>query len=373
MKLAILTIASALVVTASLSASDDSDIESRLKTSNCLVATHSDPSILKRIHRLLDSKQETEKLIGRSSTFFPIFDLQLKEYKLPEELKYITMFETDLNNGDVSHSGATGIWQLMRDVKEEFGLRVDNVVDERYDLARSTEAALKDLKRMYEATGSWELALAGYNCGMGRLNDAFKRSRSKDFEKVKKFLPEETKNYIPKFVAFNYLMKNYRHHGLHPRLPIMDKQVVGSVKVYNYITLQQVADVTGIPFQLIKDLNPQYGESYVPENPKGSNIFLPRRVTNALVEFVSHSDAQPLSPMNFSPIVINEDIPALKEDPDYFSTTYTVGEGETLEALSELFNCNAYNIQMWNHLEGTALTVGQELTLYMPRVIPKKV
>jgi len=373
MKLILFTIACSIALGVSAKAPDDLDIESRLSSQHCIVPAKADAATLKRIHNLLASKSETETLLGRSSTYFPIFDQQLKEYKLPAELKCITLLETELSNDDVSHAGATGIWQLMSDVKQEFGLRVDNEVDERYDLYRSTEAALKDLKRMYEAYGDWELALIGYNCGVGRLAEAYRRARSKDLSRVKKYLPVETQNYISKFVAFDYLMKNYRHHGLKPRLPSMDMQVVGNVKVYSYITLQQISDITSIPYQMVKSLNPQYGEGHVPASERGANVVLPRRVANALVDFLSHPDGQPLSPMNFAPIVINEDIPALKDDPNYFATTYTVGEGETLESLAELFNCNAYNIELWNHLESTSLKAGQELNLYMPRVVPKRV
>ena len=138
-------------------------METRLRTMDCIVPVKADAAVIKRIQSFLNGRKDTEKLIGRSATFFPIFDQYLKEYELPADLKYITCLETELNNKTVSSSGAIGIWQLMPDVKEEFGLRIDGTLDERLDLYRATEAALKDLKRMYKAYGDWELALAGYN------------------------------------------------------------------------------------------------------------------------------------------------------------------------------------------------------------------
>ena len=304
MKKSILLIFSFALSSYSLSA--DEEIEGRLQKMPCIVAVKSDPSVTKRIQGLIKGRKDTESLIGRSTTFFPIFDQYLKQYDLPSDLKYITCLETELNNREVSTSGAKGIWQLMPDVKEEFGLRIDGTLDERLDLNRGTEAALKDMKRMYKAYGDWEMVLAGYNCGVGRLAAAIKRAKSNDFEKVKKFLPEQTQQYISKFVAYTYIMKHYRAHGLKPVLPNLDLQMVTNVKVHNYLSLSTIASVTGISSEVIKDLNQQYGEGYVPENQSGNNITLPRRVANALVDYLSNPDAKQQANLNFAPMVIDE-------------------------------------------------------------------
>ncbi len=351
----------------------DEDVESRLRSLNCIVAPSTESAVLKRINTLIRSKGDTERMIGRSATFFPIFDQYLKEYNLPEDLKYITCLETELNNRVISTAGAKGIWQLMPDVKEEFGLRIDGTLDERLDLNRGTEAALKDLKRLYERFKDWQLVLAGYNCGVGRLGAAMKRARSTDFNEIKKYLPQQTQEYIPKFIAFTYIMKNYRAHGLKPRLPDCDLQTVGNVKIYDHLTLQTVASVTALPFEVVKALNQQYGEGYVPENVTGSNLTLPKRVIGALNEYLTHTDVKTKATLNFSPIVIDENLPKHESDPNYFKTTYYVGEGETLESLAELFNISAYNIVLWNNLETPSVSKGQELTLFLPRVIPKRV
>ena len=102
-------------------------------------------------------------------------------------------------------------------------------------------------------------------------------------------------------------------------------------------------------------------------------MFVPRRVMGALQDYVSNPDAQKQSNLNFAPVVIDENLPKLEDEPNYFKTTYTVGEGETLESLGELFNVGAYNIMLWNRLDSPNVAKGTELILYMPRVIPKKV
>jgi membrane-bound lytic murein transglycosylase D len=370
MKKSILFILSLAFSSSSLLAVEE--VEGRLKGMSCLVPIKTDPSVTNRIQGFIKGRRDTEKMIGRSTTFFPIFDQYLKQYDLPSDLKYLTCLETELDNKVVSTSGAKGIWQLMPDVKEEFGLRIDGTLDERLDLNRGTEAALKDMKRMYKAYGDWEMVLAGYNCGVGRLAAAIKRAKSNDFEKVKKFLPEQTQQYIPKFIAFTYIMKNYRAHGLKPVLPSLDLQMVANVKVYNYISLSTIASVTGMPYDIIKDLNQEYGEGYVPENKAGSNVVVPRRVMNALVDYVTNPDVKQQANLNFTPMVIDENLPKLEGDPNYFKTTYMIGEDETIEAVADLFNIGVYNIMVWNNLDKAHIHKGQELTLYLPRVVPKR-
>jgi membrane-bound lytic murein transglycosylase D len=362
-----------LAIGSSLFATSETEVEARLQAMSCIVPVKIQESVTKRIKTMLHARKDTEKLIGRSASFFPIFDQYLKDLGLPADLKYITCLETELNNKTVSSANARGIWQLMGDVHEEFGLRVDATVDERLDLYRGTEAALKDLKRMQKAYEDWELTLAGYNCGVGRLGQAMKRAKSKDFDRVKKFLPQQTQDYIPKFIAFTYVMKNYQSHGLKASLPTLDLQCIASVKTYSYISLTTVANITGLPYEFIQELNAQYGEGYVPENPNGHNIIVPRRVMGALQDYVSNPDAQQQANLTFAPMVVDANLPEMEGEPSYFTTSYTVGEGETLESMAETFNISAYNIMLWNNLESTTVAKGKELTLYLPRVVPKRV
>lgn len=349
------------------------EVEPRLRSMDCIVSVSTDEPVTKRIQCLLRARKDTEKMIGRSATYFPIFDKYLKEYGLPADLKYITCLETELNNKTISSAGATGIWQLMNDVRQEFGLRINGQVDERYDINRASEAALKDMKRMFQAYHNWEMTLAGYNCGAGRLGDAIKRAKSSEFDKVKKFLPQQTQDYIPKFIAFTYVMKNFREHGLQPQLPTLDMQCIRSEKVYHYLSLQTVAKITGVPYDMIQELNKQFGEGFVPDSEQGFNVFVPNRVIGALQDYISNPDMQRESNLNFQPIAVDENLPRLEGDPNYFKTSYMIGDEETLEQVAELFNIGIYNIMLWNNLPTNKVEKGTELTLYLPRVVPKKV
>jgi membrane-bound lytic murein transglycosylase D len=351
----------------------DVEVEPRLRNMDCIIPVSTDEPVTKRIHSLLRARKETEKMIGRSTTYFPIFDKHLKDLGLPADLKYITCLETELNNKTISSAGATGIWQLMTDAREEFKLQIDGQVDERYDISRASEAALKDLKRMFNAYHNWEMALAGYNCGVGRLAEAIKRAKSNDFEKVKKFLPQQTQEYTNKFIAFTYVMKNFREHGLEPKLPSLDIQCIGAEKVFHYLSLATVANITGVSYDHIQELNKQFGDGFVPDSKNGYYVYVPRRVLGALHDYVSNPDMQRESNLNFQPITIDESLPQLPNDPSYFKTTYVLGNDDTLESVAELFNIGSYNIMMWNGLSYPYVSKGTELTLYLPRIVPKKV
>ncbi len=357
-----------------LAMSTDDDVASGLRNLKTIVPQNSNSYTISKVQSLLRAKKDTERMIGRSAIFFPIFDQLLESYELPADLKYITCLETELNPRMVMSSGAAGIWQLMTDVKEEFGLRTDAVLDERYDLKRGTEAALKDLKRMYKNYGDWELTLAGYNSGAGRLGAAMKKARSKDFSKIKKFLSIETQQYVDKFIAFTYVMRNYKQHGLKPILPTLDKQSIVGVTVRNYVSLESVATVTGLSIDLIKEMNPQFGENYVPATDRGCNVYIPRRVRAALEDYVSQADGNSNVINNFAPIVIDENLPILENESNYYKTTYTVGEKETFETVTQLLDVGKHNILLWNNLNVDAvLTKGQEITLYLPRVIARRI
>ena len=156
-------------------------------------------------------------------------------------------------------------------------------------------------------------------------------------------------------------------------MPPIDVQCVGAVKVFSYLQLSVVANITSLPYEFIKELNPQFVEGYVPESSQGYNVILPRRVMSALQDYAANPDAQQQAAMHFAPVVVDETLPTLEGEPSYYLTNYMVGDGETLENIADLFNVGVYNILLWNHLDSDKVEKGKELILYLPRVVPKRV
>lgn len=128
-------------------------------------------------------KSLVEAMLGMSLYYMPIFEQALDRYGLPMELKYLPVIESALNPNAVSRAGATGLWQFMTATAAGQGLEVNSVVDERRDPYRSSDAAARYLKQLYNIYNDWHLALAAYNCGPGNVNKAVRRAGGgkKDF------------------------------------------------------------------------------------------------------------------------------------------------------------------------------------------------
>ncbi len=218
----------------------------------------------------------TEYIVGRSAIYFPIFEYYLNLYNLPEDLKYLPIVESALKPDATSPMGAGGLWQFMKATGRQYGLEINNYVDERYDIHKSSEAAARMLSDLYDQYGDWSLVLAAYNCGSGNVNKAIKKSGETDFWKLRKHLPKETRNYVPKFIAASYIMNYYHFYNIRPRYPDYDLQITAVTKIYNRQSFQQLADASGIDIETIRLLNPSFKKQIIPPSAEGYNVVLPR-------------------------------------------------------------------------------------------------
>lgn len=231
-------------------------------------------------------KSLVETMLGLSIYYMPIFEEALDKYGLPMELKNLAVIESALNPNAVSRAGATGLWQFMTPTALGEGLEVNSLIDERRDPYKSSEAAARYLQKLYNMYNDWTLAIAAYNCGPGNVNKALRRAGGgkKDFWEIYNYLPAETRNYIPAFIAANYAMTYYKDHNISPVLaakPI----IVDSVFVNQRVHFQQISDVLGIPMEEIRALNPQYRADIIPGDIKPYALVLPHIQTLCFVEY----------------------------------------------------------------------------------------
>ncbi len=217
----------------------------------------------------------TELLLGRQTTFLPIFEKYIEELQLPRELKNLPIIESALNPNAESQVGAKGLWQFMPSTGRMYGLTINDYVDERCDPVKSTIAGLSYLKDLYAKYGDWKLAIASNNCGPGRVDRAIRKADKSSFEGIKKYLPKETQEYVAKFIATSYVMDNYFFHDLRPIYPEYTLQFVKVVKVYKRITLKQISKQTGMNLQIIQKLNPSYRKGIIPPSADGNFIIIP--------------------------------------------------------------------------------------------------
>ena len=144
--------------------------------------------------------------------YFPLFEQQLDKYQLPLELKYLAIVESALNPKAKSPSGATGLWQFMYLTGRDYGLEVTSYIDERQDPLKSTQAACEYFVKLFDLFGDWNLVLAAYNGGPGYLQRKINSVGSYDFWQLYPHLRNETRNYIPTFIAVNYVMNYSEEH-----------------------------------------------------------------------------------------------------------------------------------------------------------------
>ena len=227
-------------------------------------------------------------MLGASNFYMPIFEEALETYGLPLELKYLPVIESALNPTAVSRVGATGLWQFMITTGKAYGLSINTLVDERRDPLKASYAAAHYLSDLYKIFGDWNLVIAAYNCGPDQINKAIHRAKGeKDYWQIYPYLPQETRGYVPAFIAANYIMTYYCDHNICPmttRLPAK----TDTVMVNRNVHLQQVAAVCNLDIEQVRALNPAYRHDIVPGNTLPSAIRLPQ---TDITKFIDNEDS----------------------------------------------------------------------------------
>jgi len=198
-----------------------------------------------------------ERALTRGGRYHDMIETILSQEGVPEDLIYLAQAESGFHPLALSHAGARGMWQFMGSRARAYDLHRDRWVDERQDPEKSTRAAARHLKDLYNEFGDWYLAMAAYNSGPGTVQSAVKRTGYADFWELYKrnVLPRETRNYVPIILAVTIMAKNPAQYGLDSVLP--DRPVpYDSVKIDYPVNLRLVADCVGGATDVLQDLNP---------------------------------------------------------------------------------------------------------------------
>ncbi len=349
----------------------DDELRDRLdKIINKVVAPRLDGVVKSYINTYTVLKREkTEAMLGRMVMYFPLFEKLLAEYDMPLDLKFLSITESALNPIARSRSGAMGLWQFMPTTGKEYGLTNNSYVDLRKDPEQSTLAAIKFLSRLYQKYGNWELALAAYNGGPGRVNRAIKRGRSKNYWHIRKYLPRETRNYVPAYIAATYIANFYHLHDLIPVYPDVELQLTESTTVYTAISFAEIAEITGVPLYIIEILNPAYKRNYIPSKRKGYNLILPMGKMGLFKDHFKRPDSDSRKS------TIGGIIPAPQVEANRIINArkeyYFVETGDSLSQLARAFSCTEKDLMVWNRLTTRQLRKGQKLEVYLSLTPPK--
>ncbi|MEL7247855.1 MAG: transglycosylase SLT domain-containing protein [Bacteroidota bacterium] len=325
-----------------------------------------DDAVRRLISYHLRYPKQTARNLGRAIAYFPIFEKELAAAGLPETIKYLPVIESALRPYAMSRVGAEGLWQFMPETAPEYGLLVDDLVDERLDTYAATQGAIRYLQSAYDYLGDWSLAIAAYNAGKGRVRRAQRRSGGKNFWRVRRYLPRETRKYVPAFIAAVYLCEFFAAHEIEPLYPSMDEQLLERMVITTPLSFYRIAQITELPIDMIQRLNPGYIQGYLPAYPGGHNLILPQRVVPAMKEYL-----QQYGNLEDEPVLPWAPIFNLNQEQDheeaYQQYSLLVMDGDSLESVAARTEYSPSQLAIWNQLSPLdSLVEGRELMFYRP-------
>ncbi|NND09485.1 MAG: transglycosylase SLT domain-containing protein [Saprospiraceae bacterium] len=320
--------------------------KSSLEALQTIVNDIDDEHVAKYIDAFLRHPETTEELLTRGQRYFPLIEKELTVQGLPDALKVLPLIESRFDPMAISRVGAAGLWQFMAATARELGLRIDAYVDERRDPAKATRAALSYLNYLYTKYNDWSLAFAAYNSGPGRVNRAIKLAGGESsFAAIKAFLPEETRQYIPKYIAAQYIIQYHKDLGLKPAYPELDLVWTGTVLLNREMSITKIAELVNVPTDLIIDLNPSLKRQYVPKLSQGFDLVLPKRVTPTFQYFLDTDEAPGPS---FA----------------YRTMEIMIDKKVTVFEIAGLLKLDPYLLKSWNQLTEDVIEPGVQLIIH---------
>ncbi len=294
---------------------------------------------------LLSLNREAQVIlwIKRSRAYFPLIEKELQQRSLPDDLKYLAVAESDLNTYALSPKGAAGTWQFMKDTGTRFGLDRQEWRDQRYCLAKATNAALDYLTILHEQFGSWMLAMAAYNCGEERVAREIEEQNADAY--VDLSLPRETEEYLFRIMAIKIILSNPEAYGF----VLGDDEyyvpcTAGSVEINLPVSvhIRALAEAAGTTFRKIKELNPELKGYYLPPGPHA--LLIPAEGEEGFAKRLEQ---------------------CLAAAADGMRTIYVVRRGDTLSAIAEKLGVPIEKLMQWNGLNNEDLVcIGRKLVYY---------
>lgn len=347
-----------------------------------------------------------QTMLERMPLFFPLYERFLKEYGLPDELKYLSIVESALEPRAVSRSGAGGLWQFMPGTGRELHLYQDDYIDERMDPVKATEAACKYLRDLYNIFEDWELAMAAYNCGPGAVKRAMRRTGGDSFYTIYDALPKETRGYVPLFVTFTYMMNYANEHDIVAQkyeYPIPHD----TIQITGYFNLETFAKHSTMPLADLRKMNPAITTTILPDYTNRYSLRIPQQQYNyftahrrAIMDsagrvpyqmehvLLAHAEdvrygtdsmgvwtslnQNPLANARMEQVILassNTDDDADEEEArpavsrKLRRQTYTVKKGDNLGDIADRYEVDMNDLKRWNQLSSPTIQPGQELVI----------
>jgi len=364
-----------------------------------------DPIMNEMKRKTLKKDKHFFRAMNEAYLFIPAIKNTLLKYNVPQEFMYLAMAESNFQTKAYSNKRASGLWQFMPRTGKLFHLRIDEYVDERRDLIKSTEAAAKYLSALHKRFGKWYLAAIAYNCGGGALNRAIRKAGTDELsvlaDEKKRYIPKESRYYIRKIVALaligsdeQYLMNSEYEYLLNRA----NAYSIATVKLAPGESLKRLSRLIHMPLKDLKKLNRHLKYDFVPPYAKNYDVYIPYI---KLSEFKQKYYKEPMQNIYKIHVVTRGDnlsylgkkygvsykvikdfnnlksnnlrlkqkliIPIAKKsrkhkfDSKYY---YMVKKGDSLHSISRKYKISVKNIQAQNHMTGSMIHVGDRLKLY---------
>jgi len=294
-----------------------------------------------------------EQWLFRLSRYRPLVETIFTEFHLPSDLVYLSLVESGFNPYAYSRAKATGPWQFMKGTAKLYGLRVDHYVDERRDPIKSTVAAARYLRDLYDLFGAWPLAMAAYNAGEGKVMRALHKARAESFSEISKtrLIRRETKEYVPRFMAATIIARNPDRYGFtqEPAAPHQFDEVIVTRPVH----FRAVANATGIPYEELRLLNPELRRDATPPGDETYHLKVPVG-TRAKVEQLFDR----IPTYKFPPLPAKAQFVTAGS-----SRWYKVRVGDTLGKVSKRFRIPLKTLKTKNNLSDPTIRPGDFLMI----------
>ncbi len=311
----------------------------------------------------LKDREYTKMVMRRSRMYFPVFEQYLKKYDMPEELKYLAIVESGLTATARSRAAAVGLWQFIYYTGKMYDLNSDWFVDDRMDPEKSTDAACRYIKSLYDTFDDWELALAAYNCGPGNVRRAIRRSGyKKKFWDIYQYLPRETRGYVPQFVAVTYAFEYADEHNLVLEDEEYDYPIeYDTIMVKSAVKLSTIADLLNVCHDDMEIINTAIKNQTLPESKKYYTINIPSDTYEYFTQnrsFILDSAAKTGKK--------ELELLAKKTGSTYGrdKIVHRVRSGDVLGRIAQRYHVRVTDIKRWNNLHSNTIRVGQKLNIW---------
>ncbi len=286
-----------------------------------------------------------ERWMYQSGKYFPLLRKILREEGVPEELTYLAMVESGLNPVARSWARAVGMWQFMKGTGRLYGLRTSSWYDERRDFEKATRAAARHLSDLHAEFGDWYLAMAAYNSGAGRVYRGIRRSGSTDFWTMRRYLPRETRNYVPSFLATAIICMNPKEYGFHG-VERADEIQFETVSVDDCVDLETLARCASTDASVLRELNPELVHWCTPPATKGYKLRVPPGGSEGFAERYG----------------------AIPDENKRNWIMHTVRRGETLGGIARKYGIGTDIVMEVNKIKSARrLSIGKSLMIPIPK------